>query len=45
VGFFINGYLFETLGTFTLFMISGFIALGGGLLLKASQLVDRRDAR
>jgi PPP family 3-phenylpropionic acid transporter len=45
VGFFINGYLFETLGTFTLFMISSFIALVGGLLLKCSQLVDRRAAR
>ena len=45
VGFFINGYLFETLGTFTLFMISSFIAFGGGLLLKCSQLVDRRAVR
>jgi PPP family 3-phenylpropionic acid transporter len=45
VGFFINGYLFETFGTFTLFMISGFIALAGGALLKCSQLVDRRAAR
>ena len=45
VGFFINGYLFETLGTFALFMISSFIALVGGLLLKCSQLVDRRAAR
>jgi PPP family 3-phenylpropionic acid transporter len=44
IGFFINGYLFETLGTFTLFMISSFIALTGGLLLKCSQLVDRRAA-
>lgn len=42
VGFFINGYLFETLGTFTLFMISSFIALGGGVLLKCSQLMDRK---
>jgi PPP family 3-phenylpropionic acid transporter len=42
VGFFINGYLFETLGTFTLFMISGFIAFSGGVLLKCSQLMDRR---
>lgn len=42
VGFFINGYLFETLGTFTLFMISSFIALGGGLLLKCSQILDRQ---
>jgi PPP family 3-phenylpropionic acid transporter len=45
VGFFINGYLFETLGTFTLFMISSFIALGGGLLLKCSQLMDSRATR
>ena len=42
VGFFINGYLFETLGTFTLFMISSFIALSGGLILKGSQVMDRR---
>lgn len=45
VGFFINGYLFEPLGTFTLFMISSFIALGGGVLLKCSQLMDRRTTR
>lgn len=45
VGFFINGYLFEPLGTFTLFMISSFIALGGGVLLKCSQLMDRRATR
>jgi len=45
VGFFINGYLFETLGTFTLFIISSFIALTGGLLLKCSQIMDRRTAR
>ena len=42
VGFFINGYLFETLGTFKLFMISSFIALSGGLILKTSQIMDRR---
>jgi PPP family 3-phenylpropionic acid transporter len=45
VGFFINGYLFETLGTFRLFLISSFIALVGGLLLKCSQVVDQRVAR
>ena len=45
VGFFINGYLFETLGTFTLFMISGFIALAAGVFLKCSQLVDRKVTR
>jgi PPP family 3-phenylpropionic acid transporter len=44
VGFFINGYLFETLGTFKLFMISSFIALSGGLILKTSQIMDRRHA-
>ena len=42
VGFFINGYLFETLGTFKLFMISSLIALSGGLILKGSQIVDRK---
>ena len=42
VGFFINGYLFETLGTFKLFMISSLIALSGGLILKGSQMMDRR---
>jgi PPP family 3-phenylpropionic acid transporter len=40
VGFFINGYLFETLGSFTLFRMSGFIALGAGILLKCSQMLD-----
>jgi len=34
VGFFISGYFYESMGSFTLFMISGFIALTGGLLLK-----------
>ncbi|HSQ86390.1 MAG TPA: MFS transporter [Desulfobacterales bacterium] len=42
VGFFINGYLFETLGTFKLFMISSLIALSGGLILKGSQMMDRK---
>jgi PPP family 3-phenylpropionic acid transporter len=42
VGFFINGYLFETLGAFTLFRMSGFIALGAGILLKCSQMLDDR---
>jgi PPP family 3-phenylpropionic acid transporter len=45
VGFFINGFLFETLGTFTLFMVSSFIALVGGLLLKCSQMMDHRTNR
>jgi len=42
VGFFFNGYLFEIMGLFKLFMISSFIALGGGVLLKCSQIMDRR---
>jgi PPP family 3-phenylpropionic acid transporter len=42
VGFFINGYLFETMGMFKLFMISSLIALSGGVLLKSSQVMDRR---
>jgi len=33
VGFFMNGFLYESFGSFALFGISGFIALGGGLLL------------
>ena len=45
VGFFINGFLFETLGTFTLFMVSSFIALVGALLLKCSQMMDHRTTR
>jgi PPP family 3-phenylpropionic acid transporter len=42
VGFFLNGYLFETLGSFTLFRMSGFIAIGGGILLKCSQMLYGR---
>ncbi len=45
VGFFINGFLFETLGTFTLFMVSSFIALVGALLLKCSQMMYHRTTR
>ena len=42
VGFFFNGYLFEIIGLFSLFMISSVIALAGGILFKLSCLVDRR---
>ncbi len=45
VGFFINGYLFEIMGSFALFMISSLIALAGGVLLKCSQMVDHRLAK
>ena len=44
VGFFLSGYLFESIGSFALFMISAFIALAGGILLKASQVLDRRSS-
>jgi len=44
VGFFINGYLFEIMGSFALFMISSLIALAGGVLLKCSQIIDHRLA-
>jgi PPP family 3-phenylpropionic acid transporter len=42
VGFFVNGYLFETMGLFKLFMISSIIALSGGVILKSYQVVDHR---
>lgn len=44
-GFFINGYLFEAIGTFSLFMASGVIALTGGILLKISQVIARPSVR
>jgi len=43
VGFIINGYLFESVGSFALFMLSSLIALSGGLLLKGSYMIDRRS--
>ena len=42
VGFFINGYLYEITGSFTLFMISSLIALSGGLIFWGFCLVDRK---
>ncbi len=45
VGFFINGYLFEIMGSFALFMISSLIALAGGVLLKCSQMIDLRPSK
>jgi PPP family 3-phenylpropionic acid transporter len=41
VGFFINGYLYEIIGSFALFMISSLIALGAGLIFWGFSLVDR----
>jgi PPP family 3-phenylpropionic acid transporter len=41
VGFFLNGYFYETIGTRTLFMISCFIALFGGIMLRTFQKIER----
>jgi PPP family 3-phenylpropionic acid transporter len=42
VGFFVNGYVYEITGSFTLFLMSSLIALAGGLLFKSHQLAVRR---
>jgi PPP family 3-phenylpropionic acid transporter len=42
VGFFINGYLYETSGSFVLFLISSLIALAGGVFFQSYQLASRR---
>jgi len=42
VGFFFNGYLYETTGSFTLFIISCQIALFAGLFFWGFSLVDRK---
>jgi len=36
-GFFINGYLYEKTGSFTLFIISGFIALAAGIIFQCNK--------
>jgi PPP family 3-phenylpropionic acid transporter len=41
VGFFVNGYLYEKIGSFSLFIISSLFALAGGLLFRGLQMVDR----
>ena len=43
VGFFINGYIYETSGSFVLFLISSLIALAGGLFFQSYQLASRRS--
>ena len=40
VGFFVNGYLYEILGSFALFGLSSLIAVGGGLLFKGLQMME-----
>ena len=42
VGFFVNGYVYEITGSFTLFLMSSCIALAGGLLFKSQQLAIGR---
>jgi len=42
VGFFVNGYVYEITGSFTLFLMSSLIALAGGLLFKSQQLAIGR---
>ncbi|MBW2662583.1 MAG: MFS transporter [Deltaproteobacteria bacterium] len=42
VGFFISGCLYETIGSFALFALSGFIALAGGAVFKVSQIIEQR---
>jgi hypothetical protein len=41
VGFFINGYTYETTGSFVLFLISSLIALAGGLFFQSYHLISR----
>jgi PPP family 3-phenylpropionic acid transporter len=42
VGFFFNGYLYELTGSFTLFIVSSFIALMGGVIFKGFQILDNK---
>jgi PPP family 3-phenylpropionic acid transporter len=41
VGFFINGYVYEITGSYTLFLMSALIALAGGMLFQSYQLASR----
>ena len=45
VGIFISGCLYEIMGSFVLFALSGFIALAGGAVFKGSQMIEQRDGR
>jgi PPP family 3-phenylpropionic acid transporter len=42
VGFFLNGYLYEIMGSFALFSTSSLIAVGGGLIFKGLQMMGRK---
>jgi len=39
VGFLFNGYLYESVGSFNLFIISSLIALAGGVIFKLGSKV------
>jgi PPP family 3-phenylpropionic acid transporter len=41
VGFFINGYVYEITGSYTLFLLSSLVALAGGLIFQCGQLALR----
>ena len=42
IGLFVNGYLYETTGSFALFLMSSVVALAGGVMFRFYQLVGRR---
>jgi PPP family 3-phenylpropionic acid transporter len=41
VGFFLNGYLYEKIGSYALFSISCLIALAGGVIFKGFRMINR----
>jgi PPP family 3-phenylpropionic acid transporter len=41
IGFFLNGYLYEIIGSSALFGLSSLIAVGGGFIFKGLQMMDR----
>ncbi|MGD2269539.1 MAG: MFS transporter [Desulfobacterales bacterium] len=42
VGFFLNGYLYEITGSFTLFIVSGCISVAGGMIFKGYQRIAKK---
>jgi len=43
IGFFVNGYLYEVGGSFTLFIISALIALAGGIMFTGSYVARQKN--
>ena len=41
VGFFVNGFLYEIMGSFALFGLSSLIAVSGGLMFKGLQMMNK----